>query len=281
MLRLPSILLAVLLVGLISTGAMSSMPVPEETVGTPEPVGERYDIGGRSLSLTCQGTGGPTVLLEAGLLMGASTWQRVMPDIAGLSRVCAYDRANVGASDPAAGPRRIADAVADLHALVAAAGLEPPFILVGHSFGGLIIRLYAASFPDEIAGLVLVDSTPLGILDPGSACSQVSQQACAVVHAMVGPNPEGIMPAAEETSLMDDTTPGVPVRILVATDHPFPAEVDAELEMLAWRLQQELAVAWPSAALIVAEGSGHLIQLDRPALVVKAVSDVLEATQTR
>lgn len=115
--------------------------------------------GGRRLNLYCTGNGTPTVVLEAGHGDGLTTWARVQPAISRRTRVCAYDRAGFGFSDPPEKPGTIQQAVDDLHALLAKADARAPFVLVGHSMGGMIVRLYTAEHPDEVAGLVLVDPT--------------------------------------------------------------------------------------------------------------------------
>jgi pimeloyl-ACP methyl ester carboxylesterase len=121
------------------------------------PYGERIDIGGRALFLSCTGAGRVTVILEAGLGAGHSSWELVQPGVASFARVCSYDRAGVGASDPAPTPRTSQDVVRDLHALLGAAAVPGPYILAGHSFGALHARLYAHTYPDEVVGVVLVD----------------------------------------------------------------------------------------------------------------------------
>jgi pimeloyl-ACP methyl ester carboxylesterase len=164
------------------------------TTATPGPGGQGdfaglVDIGGRRLYLECQGTGSPTVVLEAGygnradvwsvdLLQPPGTRQMVFPAVARFTRVCAYDRpgtvgqANPGLSptepadrfvpsrsDPAPMPRTARDIVGDLHLLLRAASVPGSYVLVGHSLGGLTVRLYASLYPDEVGGLVLVDAS--------------------------------------------------------------------------------------------------------------------------
>lgn len=121
--------------------------------------GRRVDVGGRKLKINCTGAGSPTVVLEAGLGDNSREWTAVQPEIAKFSRVCSYDRAGYGGSDPGSMPRtsdRIAD---ELHALLQRAGETPPFLLVGHSFGGYNVRVFNGKFPGEVAGLVLVDAS--------------------------------------------------------------------------------------------------------------------------
>ncbi|HUA09853.1 MAG TPA: alpha/beta hydrolase [Candidatus Acidoferrales bacterium] len=115
------------------------------------------DIGGRRLNIICTGTGSPTVILEAGLLADSTAWRLVQPAISRTTRVCSYDRAGLGFSDPTGPPRDAAAIVRDLHALLANAGVAPPYVLVGWSSGGLYTRLYQYRYPREVVGLVEVD----------------------------------------------------------------------------------------------------------------------------
>ncbi len=115
------------------------------------------DIGGRRLNIICTGTGSPTVILEAGLVADSSAWRLVQPAISRTTRVCSYDRAGLGFSDPAAAPRDAAAIVRDLRALLQRAGVAPPYVLVGWSSGGLYTRLYQYRYPNEVVGLVEVD----------------------------------------------------------------------------------------------------------------------------
>jgi pimeloyl-ACP methyl ester carboxylesterase len=125
-----------------------------------QPPGQLVDIGGRQLHLVCAGSGSPTVILEASGLGRAHEWQAVQAEVAKRTRVCAYDRAGMGYSDTGPTPRDTRHLVDDLAALLRAARIAPPYVLVGDSAGGLVARLYAAENPDEVKGLVLVDALP-------------------------------------------------------------------------------------------------------------------------
>lgn len=113
---------------------------------------------GRRLNLYCVGSGSPTVIFEAGMGVEAGTWGLVQPGIAQHTRACSYERAGLGFSDPANRPGTAANAVDDLHRLLATAGVKPPYVLVGHSYGGMIVRLYADLHPKDVVGMVLVDT---------------------------------------------------------------------------------------------------------------------------
>lgn len=121
------------------------------------PPGKLIDIGGRRLHIFCEGTGTPTVVLDSGRGVNWADWQKVQPAISRFTRVCVYDRAGYGWSDPGPEPRTALAVTEDLHTLITRAGIPRPFVLVGHSFSGLTGRLYAARYPGELAGLVLVD----------------------------------------------------------------------------------------------------------------------------
>jgi pimeloyl-ACP methyl ester carboxylesterase len=119
--------------------------------------GRLIDIGGRMLHLNCAGTGSPAVILEAGASSFALDWSLVQPEVARGQRVCSYDRAGSGWSDPRGNVETPARIAADLHALLTTAREKPPFVMVGASAGGLYVRLYQLEHPTEVLGLVLVD----------------------------------------------------------------------------------------------------------------------------
>lgn len=123
------------------------------------PPGLLVDIGGRHMHLQCAGTGEPVVILEGGLGGFSPDWFWVQNAVAGDTRVCSYDRAGFGWSDPGPKPRDANAITSDLHALLTAAEIQGPYVLVGHSYGGLGVRAFAAAFPGEVAGIVLIDSS--------------------------------------------------------------------------------------------------------------------------
>jgi pimeloyl-ACP methyl ester carboxylesterase len=132
--------------------------------------GQSYDVGGYRLHLHCAGSGGPTVVLINGLGETSANWARVAPDVAGTTRVCAYDRAGQGWSEDAPHEQDGLQAAADLHNLLSRAGEDGPYVLVGHSIGGDHAMTYAARHPEQVAGMVLLDATdPYRSVSTGAA----------------------------------------------------------------------------------------------------------------
>jgi pimeloyl-ACP methyl ester carboxylesterase len=121
--------------------------------------GQLVDVGGHQLYLSCVGSGSPTVVLEPGAGGTSAQMGWITPDVAAHTRVCVYDRAGRGWSEPADSPQDGAQIATDLHTLLHRADVPGPYVLAGHSFGGLYVRIFAAHYPDEVAGLVLIDST--------------------------------------------------------------------------------------------------------------------------
>jgi pimeloyl-ACP methyl ester carboxylesterase len=127
-------------------------------------------VAGHRMYYECRGTGSPTVVLDAGSPDTSATWRWVQPQIARVTRACAYDRAGLGQSAAAPAVRRTATTqVEELHLLLKAAGLPPPYIVIGHSWGGLLARLFAHAYPRETAGAVLVDATTFPYVTPAIA----------------------------------------------------------------------------------------------------------------
>lgn len=146
---------------LFGAGAAYERRVEEQEAARFDPPGELYDIGGRTLHLYCLGqptSGQPAVILEAGEGDSFYTWWNLQAQLAQTGLVCSYDRSGYGWSEAALRPRTSQILAAELQALLRAAGLHPPFLLVGHSFGGLIVQQYALDYPDDVHSLVLVES---------------------------------------------------------------------------------------------------------------------------
>jgi pimeloyl-ACP methyl ester carboxylesterase len=151
--------LVVALVVLAVIGAIYQAIATERDERAYPPPGHLVNVGGYSLHINCVGEGSPTVILESALGAMSAHWVRVQQVVAETTRVCAYDRAGMGWSEPGPEPRDARQISSELHTLLKNADTEGPYVLVGHSYGGLYARMYAARYPNEVAGVVLVDSS--------------------------------------------------------------------------------------------------------------------------
>jgi pimeloyl-ACP methyl ester carboxylesterase len=140
-------------------GAVYQVITTQIDQSTYPPPGDMVDVGTHSLHINCTGQGSPTVILEAANFGMSAHWIRVQQRLAKTTRVCAYDRAGMSWSEAGPEPRDARQITGELHTLLNGAGTEGPYVLVGHSYGGLYARMYAARYPDEAAGVVLVDSS--------------------------------------------------------------------------------------------------------------------------
>ncbi len=145
----------ILLLGIFIAGAIAKSNLAKQY---PAP-GQLVDMGGYKMHIYCTGQGSPTVILAAGLGDFSAIWGLVQPEVAKTTRVCSYDRTGYGWSDPSPHPRTASGMAEELHTLLVNADIQGPYVLVGHSLGGLIVRIYTHSYPDEVVGMVLVDST--------------------------------------------------------------------------------------------------------------------------
>jgi pimeloyl-ACP methyl ester carboxylesterase len=151
--------LVVVLLVLAVLGAIYQAIATELAERAYPPPGEMVDVGGYSLHINCVGQGSPTVVLDAGSGGFSAQWVRVQQEVSGTTRVCSYDRAGMGWSEMGPDPRDAKQITSELHTLLGKAGIEGPYVLGGHSFGGMYMQTYAHRYPDEVAGVVLVDSS--------------------------------------------------------------------------------------------------------------------------
>jgi pimeloyl-ACP methyl ester carboxylesterase len=151
-----------LVVGLLALaviGAIYQVVATQIDQRTYPPPGEMVNVNAHLMHINCMGEGGPTVILEAANLGMSAHWVRVQQQLAQTTRVCAYDRAGMGWSEAGPEPRDAKQISSELHTLLKSADTEAPYVLVGHSYGGLYTRMYAARYPKQVAGVVLVDSS--------------------------------------------------------------------------------------------------------------------------
>jgi pimeloyl-ACP methyl ester carboxylesterase len=271
--------------------------IPPRMIGQ-LPVDDRLvDVGGYRLHLKCAGAGGPTVVLEAGLGGSSDGGIKVMPEVAKFTRVCAYDRAGEGKSDPA--PRRLThvgtrtyielrdgeDVVRDLHALLSNANENGPYVIVGHSLGGLYSILYAGTYPKSVAGMVLEDSS-----HPDQVTQKVQilgAEATKTDHDSLIQNEEG----ADVDAIYAEVRAAhwhtnIPLYVLCRgrTTTPSTGRSQALTDQLYQAhllLQQDFTRRSTDSKFLVAEKSGHFIHRDQPELVVQAIHDVVESARTQ
>ncbi|HUU35198.1 MAG TPA: alpha/beta hydrolase, partial [Vicinamibacterales bacterium] len=249
-------------------------PVPAATAQAL--VDRRVDAGGTTIHLRCDGdrqSGAPLVVLEAGAFNTVDTWRDVQAPIAAFARVCAHDRPGRGTSGAAPAGLDGPGYVALLATTLRAAGEAPPYVLVGHSLGGLIAQLYAALRPEDVAGVVLVDSSHpdqarrLSGLPPRPPASPGGP-------AAPQPPPEAVSLDAFAAAL-HRAPPRLHVPLAVVTRSRWTNGTDGAADrpwLDAWKeLQREMAAQSPVSRHIQATSSGHYVQNDEPALVVDAV----------
>jgi len=256
--------------------------------------GELVDIGGRRINMHCAGTGTPTVILMAGLFSWSLVWYKTQPVIAQKARVCTFDRASYGFSDPAPRPQILSDVVDDLHAALKAGSIPEPYILVGHSLGGVELRLYAQRWPKEVVGMVLVDSSPAGEMllevnlpDYDEAEGRESYAAdmlhCALLaaHGPLEPSRPEYKTCTSVAALPSDTPLALRMPLVVLTAKntwgDTPAGIRFTQTFLKFWLAQHEALAHLSSRGVhrFIKGSDHEIQLEKPQAVIDAVDDVL------
>ena len=145
--------MVVVLLMLAVSGAIYQAIATQRAKRAYPPPGEMVDVGGYSLHIDCVGRGSPTVVLDAGTGEMSANWVLVQQEVSDATSVCAYDRAGMGWSEMGPEPRDARQVTGELHALLTKAGIEGPYVLGGHSFGGLYMQTYAARYPDEVAGV--------------------------------------------------------------------------------------------------------------------------------
>ncbi len=318
------VLMLVILILMLGTAAAGTIAKSNLAKQYPAP-GQLVDVGGYKLHINCMGQGSPTIILEAGQSDYSLIWASVQPEVAKYTRVCSYDRAGYGWSESSPYPLTATAAVEELNTLLVNANIQGPFVLVGHSLGGMFMRVYAHNYPDEVVGMVLVDSTheerliryPELIELNLDAAGQFRLLALLSSTGLLALAPQSIpnrgfpddtlaqyranlattsyfetvlaeidameMRSAEVRDLQITTFKNLPLTVLSAGHGDEIASFSAAENQQFWEEllaeQSELTALSSESKQIIAEQSGHHIQLDQPDLVIDAVRDMVEAVR--
>jgi pimeloyl-ACP methyl ester carboxylesterase len=236
------------------------------------------DIGGRSLEVVQLGSGSPTVVFETGLSASLSAWGSIPKMVADLSSVVSYSRAGQGASSPDPDlrtPQKIAE---DLRALLQQVGAKPPYILVGHSIGGLYVRTFAGLYPSEVSGLVLLDGSHERQAIVAARLSPTGQAPAPTFQGAAAAEWAGLAETLRTGRLPSGPLPDVPMAVITSTQTGLGPGAEGKA---AWRdLQAEIFRPTTYGMQIVTDRSSHLVPLDQPNMVVDAIEWVLNAVRS-
>jgi pimeloyl-ACP methyl ester carboxylesterase len=245
----------------------------------------RVDAGGPELRMLITGNGGPAVVFEAGAGSPLESWVRVQPEVSTFCRTISYDRAGNGLSAKGPVPRDGQQVARELHTALRNAGVPPPYILVGHSLGGPYTRIFAGMFPQEVAGLVLVDPTQEELIEwaqardpkPKGAPRPDDEVDCApatFAQARENPVPVG-MPVTLISGMGPREIPGfVPAK--------FKQEVKKDQDVFypaKLKFHRQWLDKFPNGKLVVTKNSGHGIPFEEPDLIVNAIKELVEQTR--
>jgi pimeloyl-ACP methyl ester carboxylesterase len=307
-----------LVLAAVAISVLVSVLAPAAEAATPDEPLEKGDFAGsfgighgRSMYLECHGGGSPTVILDAGLRNGAAFWSQrgdetppgptVLPGVARFTRVCGYDRPGTiltssppfefSRSSPVRMPRTAAGAVSDLHTLLKVARVPGPYVFVSHSLGGLIDRLYAATYPRQVAGMVLVDALAEYLQEPLDPAQMAAYSALnnGPVEGLDYPDLERIrfvrsfaqMRRAQRKHPLRDIPLGVISKGLpFGLPEDLPGGLTPALLERAWHLAQDkLAKLTSDAVHVVARRSSHYVMLTQPKLVIDQTRRVVRAVR--
>lgn len=324
------VILLLVVVALLSIYGTSTKSEVHENFPMP---GRLVNVGSHSLHLNCWGKGEPTVVLESGGGSWSLDWFPVLEGLSSFNRVCVYDRAGFGWSEPAEGARDFQTLVSEVDQLLVNSGTNGPLLLVGASLGGALVQMYAHQFPDKVAGLLLLDArakrsvTDLLAIEPSllpppfvASIAQIFTSMnvvhgilrltgtggiLSVAHPNLSDYPEKIRKMYLDSGVFDkniratlgealadsqsesqlDSVLDVGDIPLIVVTHGYENRFDSldlsneqrEAIEKEWRRQQnELSTLSSRGKIVVAENSGHLIQLDQPEFVVELVQDLVE-----
>ncbi len=297
------IALLLLTIAALIGGAVYESKMEDKDAAAYKPPGKLVEAGGRKLHMVCAGQGAPTVVFESSGLSSSTEWEKLMPDVAKAHRACAYDRPGMGWSEPVSGERTASDFVEELRGARTPAGEKPPYVLVGHTAGGALVRAFAAAHPDDVAGLVLVDVAtasvfqrwPKTIAKMRSNLSRGRWLAAVALLRLANPlhldareaaltyRPRTMLAADQLVGAAAAILPSLPPTTTVPTvvlthgrggDWAGPGVIgpldEAAIEY-DWQAAQKELAKGPKSSLVVADKSGHMIPAEQPDLVIQAI----------
>jgi pimeloyl-ACP methyl ester carboxylesterase len=270
--------------------------------------GKLIDIGGRKLHLHCKGDAkGPTVIIEGGALASGLSYMKAQDAITPIAKVCVYDRAGMGWSDAAPTPRSLESRADDLHVLLERSDLQGPYILVGHSAGGMMVRVFAHKYPKEIAAMILVEASEEQFNTTPESLTRIKQTATQLGFAVNvanagqdipqlrvpnGPPEQDLMQRVSAIKAGQDDfvamsnlpaelakfgglrTLGEMPLVVIRRGKPDPGFTEAQNQQ--WiEAQARLATLSTRSVMLVAENSGHVVSADQPEMFAMAVRRVL------
>ena len=278
--------------------------------------GELVDVGGYRMHIVCEGSGSPTILLDSGLGDNWLSWRKVQPAVAQFTRVCSYDRAGMGFSAPSPKPRTSEAIAGELHALLERTRIAPPYVVVGHSWGGLNVRMFTSLYRAEVVGMVLVDSShpdqmrrmppevmkaqdradllmkaipyllPLGMIRYAGACGDDAVAREAGCRAESFRESSADMKAFVQSSAEVRATGSLGDLPLIVLSHDpkilspaISAAAGAKMNQLWEELQEDLRHLSTRGSRQVVDGATHYIQLDRPEVVIDAIHRLWEGAR--
>ena len=241
----------------------------------------KIDASGHNLNLLVGGEVTPTVVFEAGFGAGLTSWSTVQSNIAKFARTVSYDRAGIGQSEAGPKPRAAKQIALELHTALQNAGIGPPYVLVGHSFGGIYVRVFADMYPKEVAGIVLIDPSQ-ETFDDWTRTHQEAQRTA--LDEQIAKASQGVRDESAEVNTSYQQAraakvpAGVPVILLTAMkDDTMPAGVRK-----VWAEKHEEWIAKvPGGKHIVVENSGHFIQAEQPRVVIDPIKQVVDQARRK
>lgn len=273
------------------------------SVSSAGPIDQKVDIGTHKLQLYCAGKGSPTVLLDTGSGESYASWKQFIENIAKETRICAYDRAGYGQSEPGPLPRDSGRETEELYLLLNKAGIKGPYLLVGHSLGGLNMQVFADRYPKLVAGMLLLDPPPLGWLagDNFPELREMYNQQAQALQAQAEAARSAVDPQAKAqadflamlASEMNEMFAGsfqqasgiksfgdIPLTVIASTQANPNFGLAARAYQQYWITQsKELAEKSTRGKFLLAEGSSHHIHLDAPLLVHEAVRELIQESR--